>query len=142
MKISRQTLIIIAALIWYIGGIILLFKGGHLIYGALELRPLSLWPYAALGSGILLGLIKSKYIFIRSCRENIKRIKKLASPKPWQFYSPGFILFLLIIMPTGAVMSRLAAGNFLWLLIVSVLDLAIATALLTSSYIFWKKETF
>jgi hypothetical protein len=48
-------------------------------------------------------------------------------------------IFLAIIIPAGAMMSRMAAGKFGWLCTVAVLDLSIGTALLTSSLQFWKR---
>jgi len=52
------------------------------------------------------------------------------------------IIFLAIIIPTGAWMSRVAAGKFGYLCGVAALDLSIATALLTSSIMYWKMKAF
>ena len=51
-------------------------------------------------------------------------------------------IFLAIIIPTGAWMSRMAAGKFGYLCGVAAVDLSIATALLTSSLVFWKMKAF
>ena len=51
-------------------------------------------------------------------------------------------IFLAIIIPAGATMSRMAAGKFGWLCAVAVLDLSIGTALLASSLQFWKNNAF
>jgi hypothetical protein len=142
MKVSQRTLIIIAAIIWYGGGISLLLKGGALINNAYALNPQSMWTYLAPILGILIGLLKGRFLFSRSCEKNIKRIKALDHPRIWQCFRPGFLIFLAIIIPTGVWISRAAAGNFTFLCLVGALDLSIACALLSSSIVFWKHNAF
>ena len=142
MKTSQRTLIIIAAIIWYGGGISLLFKGSALINNAYALNPQSIWTYLAPILGIMIGLLKGRFLFSRSCEKNIRRIKNLADPKIWQCYRPGFLIFLAIVVPTGAWMSRAAAGDFTLLCLVGALDLSISCALLSSSFVFWKHKAF
>jgi hypothetical protein len=140
MKVSQQTLIIIAAIIWYGGGISLLLKGGALIKEAYTLNPHSIWTYLVPILGLIIGLLKGRFLFSRSCEKNIIRIKALPEPRVWQCYRPGFLLFLAVIIPTGAWMSRAAAENFTFLCLVGALDLSIACALLSSSIVFWKHK--
>ena len=142
MKVSQRTLIIIAAIIWNGGGISLLLKGGALINNAYALNPQSMWTYLAPILGIIIGLLKGRFLFSRSCEKNIKRIRALDHPRNWQCFRPGFLIFLAIIIPTGAWMSRAAAGNFTFLCLVGALDLSIACALLSSSIVFWKHNAF
>jgi hypothetical protein len=142
MKVSQRTLIIIAAIVWYGGGISLLLKGGALITNAHALDPQSMWTYLAPILGIVIGLLKGRLFFGGSCERNIKRIKALADPRIWQCYRPGFLIFLAIVIPTGAWMSRAAAGNFTMLCLLGALDLSIACALLLSSIVFWKRKAF
>ena len=142
MKVSQRTLSIIAAIIWYGGGISLLVKGGALIKYAHALNPQSIWIYLASIIGILIGLLKGRFPFGRSCEKNIERIKSLSEPRIWQCFRPGFLIFLAIIIPTGTWMSRAAAGNFTLLCLVGALDLSIACALLSSSIVFWKHKAF
>ncbi|MBW1824385.1 MAG: hypothetical protein JRI87_07450, partial [Deltaproteobacteria bacterium] len=47
MKVSHLTLIIIAAFVWFSGGIALLFKGGALIKSAYLIDSQSMWTFAA-----------------------------------------------------------------------------------------------
>jgi len=142
MKVSQRTLMIIAAIIWYGGGISLLFKGGVLINNVYAIDAQSIWIYLAPILGIILGLLKGRFFFSRSCRKNIKRIKALSDPRIWQCFKPGMLIFLFIIIPIGAWMSRAAAGNVTFLCLVSILDLSIACALLSSSIVFWKHKAF
>jgi len=142
MPASRFTLIIIAACVWYGGGIALLLKGGSLVKNAYAIDSQSAWVYAAPVLGIIIGFVKARFIFNHACKKNIIRIRSLINPRIWQCFRPGMLIFLAIIIPTGAWMSRAAAGNFGYLCGVAALDLSIATALLTSSLAFWKMKAF
>ena len=142
MIVTKLTLLLLAAFTWYGGGIALFLKAGALIKEAYTLNPVSFWIYLAPILGITIGLIKTLLIFNHACKKNIKRIQSLATPKIWQFFRPGMFIFLAIIIPAGATMSRMAAGKFGWLCAVAVLDLSIGTALLASSLQFWKNNAF
>ncbi len=111
MKVSQRTLMITAAIIWYGGGISLLFKGGALIKNVYAIDTQSIWAYLAPILGIMIGLLKGRFLFSKSCEKNINRIKALSNPRIWQCFRPGVLIFLAIIIPTGAWMSRAAAGN-------------------------------
>ena len=142
MKISQRTLLITAAIVWYAGGISLLFKGGVLIKNVSTLDDQSIWTYLAPILGILIGLLKGRFLFSQSCEKNIKRIKALSDPHIWQCFKPGMLIFLALIIPTGAWMSRAAAENLTFLGLVGTMDLSIACALLSSSIVFWKRKAF
>jgi hypothetical protein len=137
-----RTLKILAALFWYIGGIILVLKGGSLLIQADTLKPEQNWTWLAVVIGLLIGGLKAKYFFSKSCKKNLKRINFLSEPKIWQFFRPGFFLFLLIMIVTGVTLSRLAHNNYIFLISVAILDISIATALIGSSYVFWKEKAF
>jgi len=119
-----------------------MLKGGVLIKNVSAIDAQSIWLYLAPILGIILGLLKGRFFFSRSCRKNIKRIKALSDPRIWQCFKPGMLIFLFIIIPIGAWMSRAAAGNVTFLCLVSTLDLSIACALLSSSIVFWKHKAF
>ncbi len=138
---SQRTLKILAMTIWLIGVAILIRKSGALFTEAYALNP-SFWVFLAIALGLFIGGIKTKYLFNKSCKKNIARINALKTPKLWQFYRPKFLLFLIIVMIFGATMSQMAHGNFVFLLIVAIFDLSIATALLSSSIICWRNKTF
>jgi hypothetical protein len=133
---------ITAAIIWYGGGISLLFKGGALIKNVYANDVQSIWTYLAPILGIMIGLLKGRLLFSKSCEKNINRIKALSDPRLRQCFRPGMLIFLAIIIPTGAWMSRAAAGNFTFLCLVAALDLSVACALLSSGIVFWKCKAF
>ncbi len=142
MKVSKLTLIVLAAFVWYSGGIALLLKGSALIKSAYAIDSQSFWTFAAPLLGVIAGLVKGRLLFSKSCKKNIQRIRSLTTPRLWQCFRPGMLLFLAIIIPTGAWMSRAAAGNYTFLCLVGALDLSIAFALLTSSIVFLQLRAF
>lgn len=135
---TRRLLEILAAITWYVGGVVLALKGGGLLLEARELQPGNLWPITGLSLGLFIGGLKARFIFYRSGRENLERIAALKRPKIWHFFSPRFFLMLGTVIPLGVIMSRFAHGHFPVLIGVGVLDLSIATALLGSSIVFWR----
>lgn len=142
VNVSARTLNILAAAVWIIGGFVLLRKGGSLLIEAEALRPDQVWPWLAAIAALLLGGLKGRSLFSKSCRRNLDRIAALERPKIWQFFRPGFFLALAVMIATGTTLSRLAHGNYPFLLAVGTLDLSLAVALLGSSYVFWKQKAF
>jgi hypothetical protein len=133
---------ILAALVWCLGGVILLIKGGKLLAGSASLFPNPAWPWVVAIAGLFLGAVKGKFLFSRSCKKNLTRISSLRNPRIWQFFSPGFFVLLLLMITAGAVLSRLAQTSFPVLVGVAVLDLAVGAALLASSRVFWQQKAF
>lgn len=136
---SFRTLKILAALVWYIGGVVLLFKGLSQIERAMDVRAGFTWPGIAVVTGVLIGVFKGRFVFGHACRKNLARITALPQPKLWQFYRPGFFLFMFTMIMLGRYLSNSAQGHYGSLLAMAILELSLAVALLGSSYIFWKK---
>lgn len=137
---SARTLNVLAALIWYVGGIVLLLKGSSLLMEAETLDPDRGWPWLAAATGVLLGGLKAKLVFLRSCRRNLDRIAQLESPRIWQFFSGRFFVALAAMILVGVTLSRLAHNNYLLLIGVAILDLGIGVALLASGYAYAKRQ--
>jgi len=142
LVVSTRSLKILAALVWYVGGTILLLKGRSLLVEADALKPEESWPWLAAVAGLILGGLKAKFLFNRSCQKNLDRIAALDRPRVWQFFRPGFLVILTVMILVGVTLSRLAHNNYPFLIGVAILDLGIGIALLGSSYVFWKQETF
>ena len=101
------------------------------------LKPDQHWPWTAAIVAVLIGGVKAKFLFNKNCRKNLARIAALDQPKIWQFFRPVFFMVLFLMILAGATLSNLAHGNYPFLLGIATLDLAIAIALLGSSYVFW-----
>lgn len=141
LSVSRQTLVVLAALTWVIGGFILLLKGGDLWREADELRPGNPWLWFAVAGGAVVGALKIHYIFSHACRKNLERIANLGDPRLWQFFRPRFFFFLALMITAGAVASHGAQGNFPSLIAVATIDFSLAVALLGSSLGFFRPSS-
>lgn len=141
-NVSARTLHILAALVWYAGGIVLLLKGGSLLAEADALEPERIWPWLAGILALCLGGLKARFIFGKSIKRNLARIAALDPRRLWQFFSPGFLVALAAMITAGASLSRLAEGSYPFLITVAVLDLSIAMALLGSSIVYWQQKAF
>ena len=138
---STRTLKILAAVLWYSGAIILLTKGTSLLLEADALQPGRHWTWLTVVLGLSIGWLKVKFIFRRACQKNLARIALLSEPKIWQFYRLGFLLFLAAMIIIGSTLSRMAHGNYPFLIAMVILDFSLATALFGSSVVFWKQQT-
>lgn len=141
-NVSHRSLRFLAALGWYSGGLALLVKGCSLLLQAWTTNPESHWLWLAPMAGLIIGTLKVVFLFNRFCRKNLDRIDALVQPKLWQFFRPGFFLFLGAMILLGATLSRLALDNYPLLIGVIVLDFSLAMALLGSSLVFWKQRAF
>ena len=139
---SARTLSILAASVWYVGGTVLLIKGSTLLVEAYILRPEMYGTWIVIAAGLCFGGLKGKFIFSKSCQNNLARIRSLDQPKVWQIFRPWFFVFLAAMVMTGATLSRLAHNNYYFLIGMAILDFSIAIGLLWSSNIFWKQKAF
>jgi len=140
--VSRHTLYILAAIVWHVGGIVLLVKAVSLFAEAGSLRPEQNWSWIVVIIGLVLGSLKARFLFSKFWHKNSARIDALDRPRPWQFFRPRFFLMLAIMILAGATMSRLATGHYPSLIGVATLDLSLAIALLGSGLIFWRQRVF
>lgn len=140
--VATRWLNLLAAAVWYGGGIALMFKGGSLLVEAEALKPGLVWPWLAAGMALMLGGLKARFLFARSCHKNLSRIAALDHPRVWQFYTPRFFGFLALVIAGGVTLSRLAHGLYPFVIGVATLDLSIAVALLGSSYVYWQRRAF
>jgi len=134
---SKKTLIVLAAVVWVFGGIVLLFKGISLIKAAQIISPSITVILLVVIFAFIIGLIKSKYLMAKFCRKNLIRINKIDAPKIHQFFKPQFFFFLALMISAGIMLSEFAEGNYGFLLAVGGFDFSLSTALLTSSVVFF-----
>lgn len=137
---SAHTLKLLASLVWYSGAVVLYVKSSGMLLEAQSIRPDQIWTWLALLLGLIIGVIKAKYLFKRLCRNNLERIDALGNPKLWHFYRPRFFIFLFAMILLGHFLSQHAHGNYPVLLSMAVIEISIATALLGSCHCFWKKK--
>ena len=137
---STRTLKLLASLVWYSGAVVLYIKSSGLLLEAESINPGQVWIWLAILGGLIIGVIKAKYLFKRLCIKNLKRIDALDKPKLWHFYRLRFFIFLFTMIVLGHFLSGQAHANYPMLIIMAVVELSIATALLGSSNCFWKEQ--
>jgi hypothetical protein len=138
---SKQNLKTLAALIWFMGGVVLMLKGWRLLIDAYRLNSNAIWPGLVVILGLIVGGLKARFVFGRFCQTNLNRIEALARPAIWQCYRPRFYAFLLLMVLTGSLLSYMAQDNFAWLIGVSLIDFSLAFALIGSGHTFWTHPT-
>lgn len=135
---TKKTLKILAALVWLIGGAVLMIKGYLLLRNAnlihFNMENISI----VLVISFILGQIKSKYIFEKFCINNLNRINLIKEPKIYQFFELRFFFLLALMILAGLTLSILAKENYIFLLSLACVDIALSTALLKSSLTFFK----
>lgn len=140
MNTTHPILIMMAALVWYTGVIVLSLKSSGLLTRAHDLGIPLEWIVAWIILGILIGVVKSKYLFVRICKSNLNRIKALEKPKLWQFYRKRFFIFLFLMVTMGNILATMAQDHREGLVSLAVLEISIATALGLSSLTFFKRK--
>ncbi len=142
ISVSKRTLNIIAASIWFIGAAILLTKSIILIHKAEVIKPDKIWIFVPILLSLFFGSIKAKFVIKKSCNRNLKRIASLKEPKLHQFYSPAFFILVIIMIAAGVTLGRFANNNFALLISTATLDLSIAIALFGGIYFYWQQKAF
>jgi len=139
LSASSNTLIRLAALVWYTGVVVLIAKSSALFLEALKSGADQVVTLAAVVCGIVTGKLKARYLFYTIGKKNIDRIKALTDPMLWQFYRKRFFIFLFSMVALGKCLSVVAHGNQMGLISLAVLELSIAFALFFSRHCFWEK---
>jgi len=132
MSVSHSVLRLLALFTWITGGVVLFLKGFALFTEADGLLPGAVLNYLPFAVAVVVGGLKARWLFLPSCRKNLTRISSLANPKLWQFFRPGFFIFLLCMVLLGVWLSGWASGSYLKLLAVASVDLTLSVALLGS----------
>ena len=135
----KKVLKYLAMIVWYIGFVALSLKSYKLFAEAYSIDSSIAYLVSFLLIGVLLSILKIKYIFLKSCKKNLLRIENLKNPKIWEFYRVEFFIFLIVVISLGAFLSRMASGNYYFLVSVGIVDMALALALFFSGFMFFKK---
>lgn len=139
LRASSNTLIRLAALVWYTGVVVLIAKSSALFMEAVKSGADEVVTLMAVVCGIVIGKLKARYLFYAIGKKNIDRIKALTEPMLWQFYRKRFFIFLFSMVVLGQCLSSVAHGNKMGLIALAVLELSIAFALFFSRRCFWEQ---
>lgn len=129
----------VSAAVWYTGAGVLLWKGtGRLLEAAAELGPR--WPVGVAIVSFAVGTLQGRTVFRRACVRNLRRIRALESPRPWQFFRPAFFLALAVMIGGAAALSVVARSGPAATLAVAGVDWLIGFSLLISSDAFLSRR--
>lgn len=137
--IGSKTLKTLAGLIWLVGGLVLLTVGVERLVEVGKVSPADVPTWGVAAGALCLGALKARLIFVRFGRRNLARIDRLPHPRLWQFFPPGFLAALGLMIISAGLIHRLTAGSGTGLLIAAGIDLTIGFALLGSLDV-WLKE--
>ncbi len=130
--VSRRTLVLTAALLWTIAGLILIARA------ALWLPESGYWAIIIAVISVGVGILKGKFVFSRIAKKNITRITELSPHKEkicvFAFQAMQSYLIVLAMIGLG-ILLRLSPIPRLWL---ASIYLAIGSALITSSSVYWR----
>jgi hypothetical protein len=130
--VTRRTLVLTAAALWSVAGLILIVRAGfwlnHASAGSLVLAAIF----------AVIGLLKGKYILSRIARRNVQRIRELSPHKSkiCIFAFQAMQSYLIVIaMITAGILLRFSPLSRHWLAFVYI---AIGAALEWASAVYWK----
>lgn len=132
---SRRTLVLTAAALWSLVGLILITRA------IFWLPEAGLWAVAIGVAAVAVGLLKGWLIFAAIARKNIERIRALSPHKPkiCIFAFQAIQSYLIVItMITLGILLRMSPLPRLWL---AAVYLAIGVALEWGALIYWKAAT-
>ena len=132
MKTTKPHLKTLALALSFMGFIALFVKSFKLLNEAYSLDNTLSYLILTILLGLFFGSIKAKYIFIKSCHKNFRRIDGLIKPRLWDFYSLGFFIFLATVIILGASLSSWAEGSYMALSSIAVVDISVGFALFIS----------
>ena len=138
---NKQRLIQVAGLIWIIVGVFLIYRGSGLYNLAVTEQNTSKETIIiSLLLGIVLGIIKGKFVLSKTARRNRDRINQLTPPlKIHNIFSGSFYGFIVGMMALGFLLRTFNAylGGYV---VVAAIYCGIGMALIAASYVYWKND--
>ena len=138
---NKQRLIQIAGFIWVIVGGILIYRGSGLYNLAVTEQNASKETIIiSLILGIVLGIIKGKFVLSKTARRNCDRINHLTPPlKILNIFSGSFYGLIAGMMALGFLLRTF--NNYLGgYVVIAAIYCGIGVALIAASYVYWKND--
>ena len=138
---NKQRLIQVAGLIWIIVGGFLIYRGSGLYNMAVTEQNTSKETIIiSLTLGIVLGIIKGKFVLSKTARRNRDRINQLTPPlKIHNIFSGPFYGFIVGMMALWFLLRTFNTylGGYV---VVAAIYCGIGMALIAASYVYWKND--
>ena len=138
---NKQQLTQVAGVIWIIVGVFLIYRGSSLYNLAITEQNTSKETIIiSLFLGIVLGIIKGKFVISKTARRNCDRINRLTPPlKIHNIFSGPFYGFIAGMMALGFLLRAFNThiGGYV---VVAAIYCGIGMALIAASYVYWKDD--
>ena len=139
--LSRQLLTQTAGFIWIVVGLFLIYRGSGLYQLAAQEQNSGLKAIIiSLLLGIILGIIKGKFVLSKTARKNRNRIDQLTLPlKIHNIFSGPFYGFIVGMMALGFLLRTFNTylGGYV---VVAAIYCGVGMALIAASYVYWKND--
>jgi len=130
-RIGVRAQLVAAATIWLVGASILLVRGTGYIQG----RSWLIWVLAL---GLVLGVIKSRFILVRVATRAVARIRARGRASFLGFYSLASWGFIALMMGGGIALRRIVAHpGQIGAGIMGAIYIGVGTALLLADRVYW-----
>jgi hypothetical protein len=142
---KRNILIRSAGLAWLAIGLMLIIRGGGMIFKAHAEEHRSLWwLLLAVCLGLLMGVFKGTFMLKKSARKNRKRLETLPEPlRFWQIFPPFVYPLIPLMIGMGLGLKYFAARSLLpgtWTT-AGAIYIGIGMALFSSSFCYFQKKS-
>tara|TARA_B100000686_G_scaffold354723_1_gene466663 strand:+ start:3788 stop:4291 length:504 start_codon:yes stop_codon:yes gene_type:complete len=140
--LKNNSLINIAGFIWVLVGSFLIYRG-VVLYGlaAAEQQSTQNAIMISIITGLVIGLIKGRFVLSKTARRNRARIESLEQPvKIYQIFAPPFYGLIAGMILFG-VFLRNQNEMFGGYIVVATIYCGIGAALIISSLVYWKNES-
>jgi hypothetical protein len=129
-----------AAILWLVAVSFLLIRGVLFIEAppGVQHSHFSYWIVPIALVAVVIGLIKARFILIKYANKAVARIQLRGHACFFGFFAPTSWLFVLVMMGGGMLLRHSALVDYTWgRVALSVLYIAVGTALLIADRIFW-----
>mgnify|MGYP000140773037 CR=1 FL=1 len=138
---NKQKLTQIAGFLWVVVGLFLIYRGSGLYNMAVTEQNTSKETIIiSLTLGIVLGIIKGKFVLSKTARRNRDRINQLTPPlKIHNIFSGPFYGFIVGMMALGFLLRTFNTylGGYV---VVAAIYCGIGMALIAASYVYWTND--
>jgi len=139
--LTKSQLYTLAGSIWGLVGLFLIYRGMGLYELAVQTQQATQQGIIiSLIAGLIIGGAKGKFVLSKTAKRNKLRIDQLESPlKCHQVYAKSFYLFIGAMILLGFLLRQ--GNEYLGgYLVVAAIYCGIGTALIVSSWTYWKSE--
>jgi hypothetical protein len=141
--LGKQRLLKIAGLIWIVVGLFLIYRGSDLYnLAVIEQNTSKETLIISIILGVVIGIIKGKFVLSKTALRNRNRINQLVSPLSiHQIFSGPFYGLILGMMLLGFLLREFNSylGGYV---VVASIYCGIGMALIAASSVYWKNDPF